>query len=227
MDIKQYERARNDNAEIIQTCLKNRTTDFSQIQFWEGVKGSDLSMDLLCSKWSDILACAAIGAIPSVLPKGADGYLYYEHRQRPTAIEAKLSSIDQRNLALGTRGGLYYSTNLDNYDSKCAITSHFSGSFDADMTEETMASKRRDTFLVPFDRTTNSVIDIYRLDADTTLDLLETRRRKGNSTITLKLSAFVYDGREFDCEWPVEGFDNWAERMKQQTTRHVTAYIYI
>jgi len=221
LTIEKYESARTHNARIIKRCLTERTTDFSQIKFWEGVKGQDLSMDLVCSKWADILACAAIGAVPSMQQWGADGYLYYRNRQRATAIEAKLSSIQQHDLALGSRGGLYYSTNLDNYSSKAAITSQFKGVFDANMTSETMATKRRDTFLVPFDRTTNSVIDIYRLHADTTLELLETRRSKGNSTITLKLSAFQYDGDQFDCEWPVEGFDRWVERMKKQTTRRL------
>jgi hypothetical protein len=227
LKFEEYERAREHNARIIQKCLTNRTTDFSQIKFWEGLTGQQLSMDQLCSKWTDILACAAIGAVPSMKPRGADGYLYYQNRQRATAIEAKLCSIQQYDLALGIRGGLYYSTNLDNYNSKCSMTSHFSGQFDAAMTEETMYSKHRDTFLVPFDRTTNSVIDIYRLDADTTLDLLETRRNKGNTSITLKLSAFQQDGGVFDCEWPVEGFDNWVERMKKQVTRRLIPDVYI
>ena len=221
MNIDKYEQARTHNARIIKKCLTERTTDFSQIKFWEGVKGQNLSMDLLCSKWADILACAAIGAVPSMQKQGADGYLYYRNRQRSTAIEAKLCGINQEDLALGSRGGLYYSTNLENYNSKCNITSHFAGAYDADMTSETFATKRRDTFLVPFDRTTNSVIDIYRIDADTTMELLETRRNKGNSTMTLKLSAFQYDGETFDCEWPVEGFDTWSERMKKHVARRL------
>ena len=221
LSIQKYKQARDLNALIIHNCLKNRTTDFSKIQFWENMSGQDLSLDLLCSKWADILACAAIGAVPSMKQQGADRYVYYQDRKRPTAIEAKLSSIQQYDLALGSRGGLYYSTNLDNYSSKRAITSHFEGKFDFNMSMETMASKRRDTFLVPFDRTTNSVIDVYRLDADTALDLLETRKKRNYASISLKLSAFIYDGNQFDCEWPVEGFDMWTERMKKQTTRRL------
>ena len=221
MTLEEFHRAQTHNARIIQKCLNERTTDFSQIKFWENIQGKNLSMDLLCSKWADILACAAIGAIPSREPRGADGYVYYQGHQRPRAVEAKLSSIQQTDLVLGTRGGLYYSTNLENWHSKCAITSHFAGAFDANMTTETLMSKRRDTFLVLFDRTSNSVIDIYRLTANRTLSLLETRRNKGNVTSTIKLSAFINDGDQYECSWPTEGFDKWQSRMKNQTTRRL------
>jgi len=214
--------ARKHNAAIVKRCLDQRTSDFSDIIFWEGVKGRDLSTDVLLSKWADIIACAAIGAIPSSRPRGADGYIFYKNRKTPTAIEAKLCGIYQEDLALGIRGkSLYYSTNLDNYNSKCAITSHFSGKFSPTMTDDTFASKRRDTYLVMFDRTENKVIDIASLDADSAYNLLDDRR--DNSTITLKLSAFQNNGFYFDCEWDVETYDNWNKRMIKECKRYVAS----
>ena len=89
------------------------------------------------------------------------------------------------------------------------------------MTDDTFASKRRDTYLVMFDRTENKVIDIATLDADSTYNLLDDRR--DNSTITLKLSAFQNNGFYFDCEWDVETYDNWNKRMIKECKRYVAS----
>jgi len=211
MDFDTYKTHVKNNAAIVKRCLDTRTTDVSGIVFWEGIKGSELSFDELMSKWSDILGCGVIGALPSAERRGADGYIYYKGLVKPHAIESKVCGIRQHELALGVRGGLYYSTNLENYNSKSGITSYFAGAFDAKMTEETFQSKKRDTFLIPFDKTANQVIDVYRIDGDTVLRLLEDR--KNNSSITLKLSAFQQSGHRFNSEWEVDGFNVWSKNM--------------
>lgn len=220
MNKQEYIKARDHNSRIIQHCLRTHTTDFGDIVFWEnGVKGRELSMDLLCAKWADIIACAAIGAVPSRNREGCDGYIWYSGEVIPTPIEAKLSGIDQENLARGRRGALYYSSNLSNWNSKAIITSHISGQFDAKMTDLTMDSKRRDTFLVLFDRKENQIIDVLLIEADKTLELLEDRR--GNATMTLKLSAFINHGTLFETTWNLETFEVWRQRMYDQCTRTI------
>jgi len=215
MNLEQFKIANRNNAEIIQQCLEKRTTDFSKIMFWEGVQGKDLSFDELSSKWADILACAAIGAVPVIKKTGTDGYIYYAGSENPVEAETKLCGIRHSDLALGQRGGLYYSANLDNPNSKCAITTHFNGSFDAGMSHETLQTKKRDTFLVLFDRTENKIIDAYGIRATDVLQLLESK--KHNATVTLKLSAFQNTGFRMGTMWESEKFYPWQSRMITKT----------
>lgn len=215
MDLDLYRKSYNHNASIVKKCLDTRTCDFSDIVFWEGVRGRDLGFDELCSKWADVLGCSLIGALPSVERSGADGFIIYgSDPTTPREVETKVCGIRQSELAVGARGGLYYSTNLENWYSKCAITSQFSGQFKT-MTEETMLTKKRDTFLILFDKTENKTIDAHRIDGETALSLLESK--KNNASITIKLGAFQKYGHRMSTLWEVEGFDNWRDRMVKQT----------
>jgi hypothetical protein len=215
MKLSEFQTAYAHNAKIIKHCLDTRTNDFSDIIFWEGVQGKTLGFDELTSKWADVLGCSVIGALPSIERQGADGYIYYRGDKTPYEVETKVSGIRHKDLALGQRGGLYYSANLENWNSKCNITSHFMGAFDANMSALTMQSKKRDTFLIPFDKTENKIIDAYRLSADRVLELLE--NRKHNASITFKLSAFQQHGARMGTQWDVEGFDKWCSRLSKQT----------
>lgn len=215
MDTKQYISAREHNAKIVKRCLETHSTDFSDIIFWEGVKGKELSFDTLASKWADILGCSAVGAIPTIAKRGADGYVYFERdRNTPCEIETKVSGITHEDLALGLRGGLYYTTNLDNSNSKCAITSHFNGKFSV-MSEKTRASKNRATFLVMFDRTENKVIGSYYMNGNSVLELLESKNK--GASVSIKLSAFQQYGQEFTTQWETEGYTKWNRRIVAQT----------
>jgi hypothetical protein len=217
---KEYIEAKIHNEEIIRNCLRTREVNLKDFIFWEGVTVKDLSMDEVMSKWADILGCTAAGAIPSIEKTGADGYLIYSGETEPTPIETKLCGIRQTDLALGKRGGLYYSTNLDNWYSKCSITSQFSGKFDAGMSDTTMASKKRDTFLVLFDKTENKIIDVYGMKANKVLKLLQ--ERKNNATITFKLSAFQQHGFKMQSGVAeLEGFSAWEKRIIKLTTRRI------
>lgn len=223
----QWMSAKNNNARIVSQLLKRQPTDLTNIRFWEdNLTGRDVSMPELYSKWADIIGCAAIGAVPSIEPNGPDGYIYYYKNGRdlvyPRPIESKISGIFQDELAIGQRGGLYYSTNLENKKSKSAITSHFEGSFHSNMTLETRLSKGIDTYILPFDKTENKVIDIFQIDGEVVESLLEDR--KNNKTITLKLSSFQHNGNQFGCQWPVEGYDNWEARMLKSVDRRIATY---
>ena len=217
---KEYIEAKIHNEEIIRNCLRTRQVNLKDFIFWENVTVKDLSMDEVMSKWADILGCTAAGAIPSIEKTGADGYLIYSGETEPTPIETKLCGVRQTDLALGKRGGLYYSTNLDNWKSKCSITSQFAGSFDSSMSDATMASKKRDTFLVLFDKTENKIIDVYGMKANKVLELLQ--ERKNNATITFKLSAFQQHGFKMQSGvTELEGFSAWEKRIVKLTTRRI------
>jgi len=215
MDLESYQNYITHNAKIIKHCLDTRTNDFSDIMFWEGIRGGDLGFDELSSKWADVLGCSVIGALPSVERTGADGYIIYKGAiNTPVEVETKVCGIRHGDLAVGKRGALYYSTNLENWNSKAAITSQLAGQFKP-MSEGTMKSNKRDTFLISFDRTENKIIDANRIDADTVLKLLESK--KENTAITLKLSAFQQHGHRMNTLWEVESFHHWHQRMINQT----------
>ena len=215
MDLASYQNYIVHNAEIIKHCLDTRTNDFSDIMFWEGIRGGDLGFDELSSKWADVLGCSVIGALPSVERTGADGYIIYKGDVKtPVEVETKVCGIRHGDLAVGKRGGLYYSTNLENWNSKSAITSLLHGQFQL-MSKETMKSKKRDTFLISFDKTENKIIDANRIDAATVLKLLESKKK--NTAITLKLSAFQQHGYRMNTLWEVESFYRWNQRMVNQT----------
>ena len=219
MDTKQYIATREHNAKIVRRCLETHSTDFSDIIFWEGVKGKELSFDTLASKWADVLGCSAVGAIPTIAKTGADGFAFFERdRNTPHGVETKVAGITQDKLALGSQGGLYYSNNLENWNSKALLTSHISGKFSSIMTNETRATKNRATFLVTFDRTENKVICAHYMPGEIVLDLLESK--KNNASITIKLGAFRNHGYEFETQWNTEGYDKWTCRMVEQTRKN-------
>lgn len=221
MDTKEYLKAVQNNQDIIRTCLQTNTVNFSDIVFWGGTTARELSFDEVASKWPDILSCTVIGALPCVGRHGEDGWLHYLGAKIFVPIETKLCGVHHKDLALGPRGGLYYSTNLDNPSSKCSITSHFVGKFESHMSYDTLQSKNRDTFLILFDRTENCVIDVYGMKGEKVLELLE--QKQNNSSKTFKFSAF----RQFGFKMRsggfnnLEGFDNWETRISNKTTRRI------
>lgn len=215
MELSQFNEAKINNSKIMQHCLATRTTDLSNIIFWEGVVGKELGFDELASKWADVIGCSVIGALPSIERSGADGYIYYRDDINPREVETKICGVRHSELAVGQKGGLYYSTNLENYKSKSAITSKFLGQFKP-MAADTMQSKKRDTFLILFDKTENKIIGANRIEAEKVLSLLYTRG-KNNKTITLKLGTFHKHGHTMETQWEVETFDIWKDRMITQT----------
>lgn len=228
MDKKQYLQAVQNNQDIIRTCLKTNTVNFSDIVFWGGITARELSFDEVANKWPDILSCTVIGALPCVTKHGEDGYLYYARTKGlpipiplPIPIETKLCGVHHKDLALGPRGGLYYSANLDNPNSKCAITTHFVAKFSSHMSNDTLLSKKRDTFLILFDRTENCVIDVYGMEGEKVLQLLE--QKQNNSSKNFKLSAFQQYGFRMRSGGfgDLEGFDNWETRISKKTTRRI------
>jgi hypothetical protein len=210
MDNKSFEQAVTNNYKILSTNLKNRTTDFSEINFWEGVKGKDLSATKIASKMYDIIGCCATGVLPSVEKIGADGY-FVRDNNTTSEWEVKVCSVSKTSIFLGKRGGLYHSTLEGRFekDRRSAITSKFAGAFDANMSASTLSSKARNTALVLFDEDDNYVIDVYMMDGKTVLEQLKYRRN--NNTLTLKLSCFQEygDSLEGDALPGIIGWDAW------------------
>lgn len=223
MNKTQFLQSVQNNVKIIQKCLTTGIINLDGFMFWEGKTANQVSFDIAMSKWADILGCTAVGAIPVLEKTGADGYIWYDNAGGYFAeIESKLCGINQEDLALGPRGGLYYSANLDNYQSKSAITSKFAGQFKADMSASTLNSKNRDTFLVLFDRTENKLIGSYRMQGKTVVQLLKHRQKNNfGATLTLKLSAFQYDGENWISPWKTESYDVWENRMIKSTKRYI------
>jgi hypothetical protein len=223
MNLKTYLSAKKNNIEIIKRCLETRSFNLDGFIFWEGKTVNQLSFDSVMAKWSDILGCTAVGAIPSIAKTGADGYMWYHQNGKTQCVEVevKVCGVNQEDLALGKRGALYYSVNLDNPKSKCSITSHFHGRFDINMSGATMLSKNRDTYLVMFDRTENNVIGSFKMPGKKVLKNLQ-ERRNNDSAITLKLSAFQYDGIPWHTSlWKPEGYTKWEKRMMKSTKRYI------
>lgn len=213
MDIQRFISASNNNAKILEQCLKTNSTDLSNIQFWEDdIKGKDLSFDQLLAKAYDILACCAIGAIPSIKKTGADGFIYFtSDRDTVHEVETKLCAIESKNIHIGGRGGLYWSSDPNNYYNKAALLSHFSGKFDSGMSEETMQSKARYTSLVCFDRDQNSIIDAWIMEPK--IILSELKNRQNNSTITIKLNRFMSEGTKMGTKITKLGWNDWFQQQ--------------
>ncbi len=221
MELAQYQQHRLHNQAIIKKCLESRSIDFSDIVFACGTSARTLPFDSVAGKWPDVIACTAIGALPLLNATGADGIMWFAGDSAPRQVETKFCGIWQEELAKGVRGGLYYTTNLDNNNSKCAITSKFQGKFDANMSEDTLGSKNRDTFLVMFDKTENRFIDAYHLSGDTVVRLLHNKKNDKRATATIKLSAFMQYGQRIASFFEFEGFPKWQDRMKKKVTRYI------
>ena len=211
MNLKNYKEIVKHNAIVLENSLISRTSDISDIIFYEGVKGKDLSFDKVASKLYDILACCAIGALPSIESTGADGYAWFGKKLAP--IETKLCSIEKKNIFVGPRSGLYWSSDPENFYNKAAVRSRLQGSFDSGMTDATLKSKERWTSLVCFDRDLNSVFGAWVLSPSATL--YELQRRRSNSSLTLKLSCFMNNGRAIKTMINSKDYFEWE---KYQTT---------
>ena len=208
MDLDLFRKVSNSNAAILQKCLQTRSSDLSEIMFWEGHKGKDLSFDQLLAKSYDILGCCAIGAIPSMKKSGADGYIRWANDPEVVhEIETKVCAIESKNIHVGARGGLYWSSDPTNTDNRAAINSHFAGSFDAKMTDETMQSKARYTSLICFDRDQNKVIDAWIMKPD--VILTEIKKRQNNKSINIKLTRFLLAGSKMGTKIDNIGWDQW------------------
>lgn len=208
MNLALFKKVSNHNAAILQKCLQNRSSDLSEIMFWEGHKGKDLAFDQLLAKSYDILGCCAIGAIPSMMKSGADGYIRWARDPEVVhEVETKVCAIESKNIHVGVRGGLYWSSDPTNFDNRAAINSHFSGSFDANMTDETMQSKARYTSLICFDRDQNQVIDAWVMKPDVILN--EIKQRQYNKTINIKLTRFLLEGSRMGTKINTIGWEQW------------------
>lgn len=224
MDLEQFKQASRINGEILQKCLRSRKTDLSEIIFWEdGITGKDLSFDQLLAKSYDILACCAIGAIPSIKKTGADGFVYFsDDLNTPYEVETKLCAIESKNIHVGPRGGLYWSSDPTNYYNRASLVSHFSGKFDSSMSSETLKTKARHTALVCFDRDQNTVIDAWIMTPKKILN--ELKQRQYNSTITVKLSRFLDAGVKMSTRVDKVGWHEWQRqqiRLARENKRHI------
>lgn len=213
MNLTNYKTTHRNNAEILANCLGKRSVDISNIVFYEGMKGKDLSFDKLASKMYDVLACCAIGALPSVETTGADGYIWFENGNAMEPIETKLCAIERKNIFIGPRGGLYWSSDPSNFYNKASIKSYFSGKFDSGMSYKTLQTKERWTSLVCFDRDTNNIIDSWVMKPSVVLN--ELKQRQNNSTLTLKLSCFIDKGVHMQTSIPSEGYFNWEKSQSK------------
>lgn len=225
MDAEQFLAVKKKNVNIVKQCMDTGIINLDGFTFWEGTTTNQLCFDTVLSKYSDILGCTAVGAVPSLKKKGADGYMWYWQGgvNYLTDVEVKVCGVNQEDLALGIRGGLYYNpAHLDNSSSKRSITSHFEGKFDTvNMTSSTFKSKNRDTYLVMIDRTENKLIGSYKMPGKQVLANLN-RRKNNESAIGLKLSAFQQDGfRWHSTLWEPEHFDKWEKRMKKTVRRYL------
>jgi len=220
MTLSEFNKAVKNNAEIMQKNLENRTVDFNGLVFWEG-SIKNFSIDQVMSSWADIMACSVIGAIPSITNNGADGYMYTNGKIRPVEVEGKLSSTHHKSLAVSKKKGtLYWSSNLSNSKSKTSILSRFAGLFNVNMTDGTLQTKNRDTYLVLFDRDENKFITVFKLSGKKVLNLLEDRLSNSESmhSVSIKLNVFKEHGEEVEGMWQLEGWDLWYERMVKITT---------
>lgn len=211
MNLERFKYIRSKNARILKHCLETRTTDLSQITFWEEVRGCELPFDQLCARSYDILGCCAVGAVPSIATSGADGYFYHpKDNSGPWEMETKVSAIESRNIYVGSRGGLYWSSDPTNYNNRAALLSKFQGKFDPNMKEDTWQSKSRYTALVCFDRDANAVIDSWMLSPRRVLHHLN--KRSKNASLSIKLNVFMDDGHLVNCTVPTLGWNTWQKQ---------------
>lgn len=225
MNKQSFDKAVNNNFKILSNNLKNRSTDFSEIVFWEGIKGRELSVTKIASKMYDIIGCCSTGVLPVLEHSGADGF-FIRDNGTISEWEVKVCSVSKSSIFLGQRNGLYHSTLEGRFekDRRCAITSKFAGSFDANMSLDTLKTKARNTGLVLFDEDENYVIDVYWLDGKTVLEQLKCRRN--NATLTLKLSCFQEYGCALEDALPgMIGWHAWQDLVTDHC-RETNQYTY-
>jgi hypothetical protein len=218
-DYSKYSTALNNNITAVTKFLN--TLDLNElrgIKYWDGSE-IEVSLNILGNKIYDILACTCIGALPKSESSGADGVLWTDAQSSPVEIETKLSGIQRHEIALGGENSLYYSTNLKNPQSKAALASKLSGAFHAEMSEFTLQSKARPTYLVVMDMTTNEFVDAWCLDGQTTLEQLQERRSNKNKTLKLKLQVFINHGVLVKSAVPTIGYINWQAILTAHAKR--------
>lgn len=213
MNLKDYKTISALNTSVLQKCLIDRSVDISDIIFFEGNKAKDLSFDKLSSKMYDILACCAIGAIPSVESTGADGYVWFTGSDIIEPIETKLCSIEKKNIVAGVRGGLYWSSDPTNFYNKAALRSRFQGCFDAGMTQSTLDTKARWTALICFDRDLNSVVGSWVMSPKVIFEQLQ--RRRNNASLTIKLNCFMENGSTMHPTVTSKDYFQWEKYQYQ------------
>jgi hypothetical protein len=216
MNLTEYRRVKRHNSKILEKCLVDWTTDLSEIIFWEENQGK-LPLDLLTSKAYDIIGCVAVGAIPSLAKTGADGYMYLKDDDHTIhEVETKVCAIESKNIHVGARGGLYWSSNPERSGNKAAVQSYFSAKFDFSMSDSTLDTKARLTTLICFDRDTNQIIDCFYMKPKQVLN--ELRRRHNGNSLTLKLSCFLENGGMMNCTVPSVGWDKWLKEQRTAAT---------
>jgi len=95
------------------------------------------------------------------------------------------------------------------------MQTHFTGSYDANMSATTLKTKARRTFLVCFDQTTNEVICAYSLSPRQVAKELDLRQ--SNATLSLKLNVFMRDGKEAQYKVKRVGWEKWYKNLQQES----------
>lgn len=219
----EYTKAVKRNAAKCNKFLKTlNLRDLNGIVYWDGTKLKVTFNSMKC-KVHDILACGCIGALPNIDHNGADGYKW-DGKSAPVEVETKLCTIDQNSIALGVRGALYYSTNLENYHSKALLESKIAGLFDANMSTDALLSKNRETYMIVSDDTTGKFVDAWVLSGKETHAQLSERIGKFNTSLSLKLQVFLNNGEQARTVCPVVGFDVWKEeatKLAKKKNRYI------
>lgn len=217
-DYLQYRIAVATNLAAIMNFLSSWDLNhLKSVTYWDGSK-PNLSLNILSSKIYDIIACTCIGALPKSDSSGADGILWRSADSIPEEIETKLCGTHRDDIALGMKDTLYCSTNLDNHKSKTLLASKLAGSFHAAMSEKTLKTKARPTYLVVLDWSTNQCVGAWMLDPLTTMEQLKKRMSKQNKTLTLKLQVFLNHGTTVETVIPSIGYDAWYDELVEYAT---------
>ena len=215
MTLDEFHRAQENNTKIINDLLSGGSLDgLKGIQFWE--KPAKVETFLLLQKINDILGCCAIGAIPSIKPTGADGYVYFKENDTPVEVETKMTAIRDDYIVIGPKGGIQYSTPtmFERRTKPTGITSKIGGSFDARMSQKTLKTKARHTALVCFDFGKNELIDAWMLDGNTVYAELLRRHRPDMTSLRISLATFRNKGWNIPVPIDKLGWSDWKEHIQ-------------
>jgi len=167
----------------------------------------------LTAKAFDIIVAIHIGALAYFKEKhGADGIVL--RKNKVVEVEFKTSSrmITNENAFRTINGAIYVTSpknkllNSIKHSKVACLASSFVAAFDVRY-EENLKSKCRDTFLIAFDESNDSIIDCFELDGDTVVEYL-------GSSNSIKMGTFIKYGKRVNLvSGKAVGFEKWKESL--------------
>ena len=213
--IQEYNRRVQENtSEYLQQLL----TDSFDLKKFHGVDilAGTVSRCKLSKKSHDILAAIILGFLPFLLENTGTDAISLENGIF-VPVECKTSYTNTEKLFKSDRSTIYYTKDITQWAdkvprNKCTpLKSCFNAAYKI---TNNIALKGVDTYLLCIDELNDSVISIFKINADIITEYFTTRFVPESGLITIKQVTFEKLGRPVSqAIIPIIGFDNWKNSL--------------